>query len=81
MPLPLHAQRDGARGQDPAPHRSLLDRQRFCRVPSRSELAGAIRYALSRWAALSLTLADGRRGSLLALATYRLIAHWSDTSE
>jgi transposase len=30
------------------------------RVPGRSELAGAIRYALSRWAALSLTLADGR---------------------
>jgi transposase len=30
------------------------------RVPGRSELAGAIRYALSRWAALSLILADGR---------------------
>lgn len=30
------------------------------RVPGRSELAGAIRYALSRWAALSLIIDDGR---------------------
>ena len=30
------------------------------RVPGRSELAGAIRYALSRWNALTLFLRDGR---------------------
>jgi transposase len=30
------------------------------RIPGKSELAGAIRYALSRWEALTLVLRDGR---------------------
>jgi hypothetical protein len=39
--------------------RTWLDKS-YARIPAKSELAGAIRYTLTRWQALTLVLRDGR---------------------
>ena len=70
----LYAIEDTIRGQPPATRLAVRQAQSAplfealrawleqtqSRIPGKSELAGAIRYTLSRWEALSLVLRDGR---------------------